>query len=323
MVGPREANQLSATPRRRLGISVPGDAYPLAELPAIGRRAEALGYTDAWSFEINLYDAFSPLAAVAAVTETMRLGTAIAPVFFRPAGVLAMHAATLAELAPGRFVLGIGSSTPVVVKQWMGVPFSRPVTRTREMAVAVRALLAGERVGALRLGHPPAVPPPIWMAALGERMRDAAREVADGVCLFMVGPRLVPELVGSTDSMCRVTVVPGEGPEARAAARRLVTGYAIVPFYARVMERQGFVEEVRGINERWAAGDRSGAVAQVSDAMLDELVLTGSPDRIRAGLERYWAAGLGCPVLAIASTAGDPSERRAEHDRVLEALAAR
>ena len=286
------------------------------------RRAEALGYTDAWSFEINVFDAFSPLAAAAAVTERMRVGSAIAPAFFRAPGLLAMHAATLGELAPGRFVLGLGSSTPVVVEQWMGIPFARPVTRTREIVLATRALLAGERVGGMRLGRPPSTPVPIWMAALGDRMLAAAREVADGLCFFMVGPRLTRELTAGMDSMCRITVVPGGDGSARTLARRLVTGYAIVPFYARVMERQGFGEEVRAIGERWAAGDRPGAVGQVSEAMLAELVLTGSVDSITAGLERYWEAGLGCPVLAITSTESDPQARRAEHDRLLEALAA-
>jgi len=277
---------------------------PLSDLPALAARAEALGYTDLWSFEINMFDAFTPLAAAAASTADVRLGTAIAPVFFRPPGLLAMHAAALAELAPGRFVLGVGSSTPVVVEQWMGVPFGRPVKAVRETVVAVRALLAGEKVAGMRLAQPPAQPPPIWMAALGERMAAAARELADGVCLYMVGPGLIRETVGDQDSMCRINVIPGDDEAAQALARRTVTTYALVPFYARVMARQGFAEEVKAINERWAAGERAAASGQVSDAMVAELTLTGSLDAIGAGLARYWEAGLGCPVLAIV---GDPA----------------
>jgi len=91
---------------------VPLEDVPLSELPDFARLAEELGYTDAWSMEVNGLDGFTPLAAVAAVTG-LRVGTAIIPVFIRPPGLLAMHAAAMAELAPGRFVLGIGSSTPV------------------------------------------------------------------------------------------------------------------------------------------------------------------------------------------------------------------
>ncbi|MEP7106182.1 MAG: LLM class flavin-dependent oxidoreductase, partial [Chloroflexota bacterium] len=149
----------------------------MAEIPAVAARAEALGYTDCWSYEINVFDAFTPLAAAAAATDGVRLGTAIAPVFFRPPGLLAMQAAAMAELAPGRFVLGVGSSTPVVVQQWMGIPFAAPVKAVRDTVVAVLALLAGEKVGGMRLGRPPAQPVPIWMAALGDRMAAAAHEV--------------------------------------------------------------------------------------------------------------------------------------------------
>ena len=85
----------------RLGVSLPAEGLPLAELPPLARRAEALGYTDAWSFEVNGYDAFSPLAAAAAVTDEMRLGTAIVPVYTRPAGLIAMQAScSLARTTP-------------------------------------------------------------------------------------------------------------------------------------------------------------------------------------------------------------------------------
>jgi alkanesulfonate monooxygenase SsuD/methylene tetrahydromethanopterin reductase-like flavin-dependent oxidoreductase (luciferase family) len=296
--GARQADQLS----RRLGLSIPGDLVPLSAVPAAARRAEELGWTDAWSFESGMFDAFTPLALAAAATERMRLGTAIAPSFLRPAGLLAMHAAAMAEAAPGRFVLGIGSSTQVIVEQWMGIPFRRPRTHVAQTLAAVRALLAGGRSGAFRLARPPAQPPEIWIAALGERMLELARSEAQGVCLFMVGPRMIATLPRDLDSMCRITVVPGDGDAPRALARRMITGYAIVPYYAGVMGRQGFGEEVRAINERWAAGDRVAATGQVSDAMVDELTLTGTLEAIRGRLEGYWEAGLGCPALQVIGT---------------------
>jgi probable F420-dependent oxidoreductase len=304
----------------RLGLSVPAEGVPLSELAAFARYVEELGYADAWSFEVNGLDAFTPLAAVAAATEGMRLGTAIVPVFSRPPGLIAMHAASLAEMAPGRFVLGLGSSTPVVVESWYGIPFSKPVTRTRETVLAVRALLAGEKVGAMRLASPPAQPPPIWMGALGERMLQAAGEVADGVCFYMCGPRLIPKLLaragGRLDSVARLIVLPGRGEDSQAAARRLIVTYALVPYYARVMKEQGFGEEVAVISERWRAGDRAGAAGQVSNSMIEELLLTGSADHIRDRLAAYEAAGLGTAALAIM---GKP---HAEQAALLEELAA-
>jgi probable F420-dependent oxidoreductase len=292
---------------RRLGLSIPAEGVPLAALAALAGRAEESGFTDGWSFEVNGFDAFTPLATAAAGTSRMRLGTAIVPVFTRPAGLIAMHAAAMADLAPGRFVLGLGSSTPTVVETWLGVPFSRPVSKVRDTAVDVRKLLQGERVGALRLDAPP-VEVPIFIAALGDRMLKLAGEVGDGVAFFMVGPRIIPELLAKIgrpiDSVARIVVLPGDPKAAAAVARGLITTYALVPYYARLLVRQGFGEEVQAVGDRWAAGNRDGARAQVSDAMVRELVVTGDSDAIAEGIDAYWRTGLGTPVLSISGRPG-------------------
>jgi probable F420-dependent oxidoreductase len=276
-------------------------------LAALAGRAEELGFTDGWSFEVNGFDAFTPLAAAAAGTARMRLGTAIVPVFTRPAGLTAMHAAAMADLAPGRFVLGLGCSTPTVVETWLEVPFSRPLSRVRDTAVKVRKLLQGERVGALRLGVPP-VEVPIFIAALGDRMLELAGEVGDGLAFFMVGPRIIPELLAKVgrplESVARIVVLPGDPKATAAIARGVVTTYALVPYYARLLVRQGFGEEVKAIGGRWAAGDRDAARGQVSDAMVRELVIAGDSDAIAEGIEAYWRAGLGTPVLSISGRSG-------------------
>jgi len=311
---------------QRLGISVPLDDSPLSEVGDHARRAEGLGYTDCWSFENAVLDAFTPLAAAAAATERMRLGTAIVPVFTRPPGLIAMHACALAELAPGRFVLGLGSSTKTVVETWMGIPFGRPRSRVVEVAGVVRRLLDGEKVGALRLARPPAQRVPIFIAGLGPKMLAAAGELADGICLFMTGPRIIPELIagagGGVDSMLRLPVLDGPDPAAvRAQAARFIVSYALVPYYAAVMQRQGFGDEVAGIAARWSAGDRAGAPGMVSDAMISELLLTGDVDAMRSRLAEYRAAGLGCAALAISIVTTDPLDRRRRTAALLESLA--
>src|SRR4029077_16384689 len=131
--------------RKRWSLSVPMDAFALPELSEVAREAERLGYTDAWSFEVDGIDAFTPLAVIGLATS-MRLGTAIANVYTRGPATLASTAAGLADLAPGRFVLGIGAGSQPIVESWNGGTFSRPATRVREMAQFLRAALAGERV---------------------------------------------------------------------------------------------------------------------------------------------------------------------------------
>jgi alkanesulfonate monooxygenase SsuD/methylene tetrahydromethanopterin reductase-like flavin-dependent oxidoreductase (luciferase family) len=152
---------------------------------------QALGYSDAWSFEVDGNDCFVPLAVVGAETQ-LRIGTAIANVFTRGPATLALSAASLADLAPGRFVLGIGSGSEVTVESWNDVRFRRPATRVREMVEFLRPALAGERVvfegktfsvDGFRLARAPRQPVPIHVAALREGMLRLAGEVADGVCV--------------------------------------------------------------------------------------------------------------------------------------------
>lgn len=110
---------------KRWSLSVPLDGFTLPEHPDIAREAESLGYTDAWSSEVDALDCFSPLA-VLATTTTLRLGTAIANVFTRGPATLAQSAAGLAELAPGRFELGIGSGSQPIVESGTVSPSASP-----------------------------------------------------------------------------------------------------------------------------------------------------------------------------------------------------
>lgn len=306
----------------RTGVTLPFEHLRLTDLPVHLQRAEALGYEEAWSYERNVFDAFTPLAAAAMVTRTLRLGTSIVPAFTRPDGLLAMSAAGVAELAPGRFALGIGSSTEAIVNGWMGLHFGRPLTRVREAVLTTRALLDGERVGKLRLDRPPAEPPPIYVAALGERMLRLAGETADGVVFFMAGARAIPELVASTgrplDSVARVIVVSGRDHAANLAfARRFVTGYAVLPFYARFLSAQGWERAVERIRARWDAGDRQGATLEVPEEMAQELLLLATDPRLEDRLGAFEQSGLGVIDLWFMSSAEDADVRRMDVERAL------
>jgi alkanesulfonate monooxygenase SsuD/methylene tetrahydromethanopterin reductase-like flavin-dependent oxidoreductase (luciferase family) len=131
---------------RRIGITLPLPGIGLAAQHEIVATLPDLGYTDAWSAELNGADAFTPLVLAAQCTSRLRLGTAIAGIYTRGPALLAMNAAAIAELAPGRFVLGIGTSTPVVVQRWNGIGFDRPYQRAADTLAFLRAALAGEKI---------------------------------------------------------------------------------------------------------------------------------------------------------------------------------
>src|SRR5262249_51547954 len=185
------------------GLTLPLTGVPLAEHRPVVERLADLGYRDIWSMETAGTDAFTPLALAATWTSRLRLGTAIAPVHTRGPALLAMTAATVAELAPGRFVLGVGTSTPVIVQRWNGIPFTEPYRRTRDTLRVLRAALAGEKVTAeygtfavegFRLERPPSRPPRIVLAALRPGMLRLAAAEADGAITNWLGALDVPKV---------------------------------------------------------------------------------------------------------------------------------
>src|SRR5260370_5444735 len=181
----------------RLGITIPFEPFNGTHFPELVRTADRCGYTDAWSYESFSTDAFAPIAAAAMLTEKMRFGCAIIPVFTRPAPLIAMSAVTVNELAGGRFILGLGISTPNIVENWMGVPFHKPVTQMRETVEAVRAIFRGDKVtmagakgkiNCVRLATASSHPPKIYIGAQGAKMLRLAGELGGGGIVTLITP---------------------------------------------------------------------------------------------------------------------------------------
>ncbi|WP_433223796.1 LLM class F420-dependent oxidoreductase [Dactylosporangium sp. CS-047395] len=294
------------------GVPLPDHAALLAALPD-------LGFSDVWSSEVAGTDAFTPLALASAWSPRLRLGTAIVPVFTRGPGLLAMQAATLAEAAPGRFALGIGASSPVVVGDWNAVEFDRPFERSRDVLRFLRASLAGELVDGsfdtftvrrFRLERAPAVPPKLLLAGLRGRMLRLAAAEADGAVLNWLSVDDVAtaraELTGAPadfEIAARIFVCPtDDAAEARATARRLIAAYLTVPAYAAFHRWLGRGDVLKPMWDAWAAGDRKGALAAIPDEVVDQLIVHGSPAACREHVARYAAAGVTTPVIALLPT---------------------
>lgn len=300
----------------RLGLTLPLPGLPLAAHRDLVERLVGWGYSDLFTAEVAGTDAFTPLAAAAAWSPELRLGTAIASVFARGPALLAMEAASLAELAPGRFVLGIGSSSPLVVEGWNAGRLHRPLTRMRDTLLFLGRAFAGERIDevfetfAVRgfaLERPPSVAPSLMLAALGPRMLALAGAASDGAILGLLMPQDVPALAktvrntgpGSEIAM-RIGVVPTRDIEtARHHCRRILAAYLNVPAYAALHTDLGRGEIVQAIQAAWKSGDRAAAVGRVPPEWSDEFFAIGPPERCRERIERFCAAGVSTPILSI------------------------
>jgi probable F420-dependent oxidoreductase len=305
----------------RWGLTVPLTGTPIPDHAAILAEATAVGYTDLWSSEVNGADAFTPLALAACWTPDLRLGTAITPVFTRGPALLAMSAAALAEVAPGRFCLGIGASSPAIVSEWNGLEFARPFERTRDMLRFLRRALAGEvvdgafdtfEVRRFRLERVPPIPPRLLLAALRPGMLRLAAAEADGVILNWLAatdlPAVLAELAGHRegfDVVARIFVCPTtDQAYARKLGRRMITTYLTVPAYAAFHRWLGRGDVLEPMWRAWKAGDRAGAAAAVPDDLVDALVLHGTPAHVRAAVARYVDGGVDTPVLALLPAPG-------------------
>lgn len=331
--------------KKRWSLSVPMEGFSIAELGDIAREAERLGYTDAWSFEVDGVDGFTPLAAIGAATTSMRLGIAIANVYTRGPATLASTAAGLADLAPGRFVLGIGSGSQPIVESWNGGVFTKPATRVREVAQVLRVALAGGRVvfkgqtisvDGFRLTRVPDPPVPIYIAALRPGMLKVAGEVGDGLVLNWISPEDVPKSVAivreaarkagrdpdSIEVTARLAVnLDAPGPESDQVIRRHIAAYLNVPVYRAYHEWLGRAPALQPMWDKWAAGDRRGAVAAIPSAVVDELIARGPMPAIRARVRRYLDLGIDTAFLQFQTNDPDPARRRALTLDAMRALA--
>ena len=289
-----------------------------------------LGYTDIWSAEADASDAFTPLALAAAWEPRLRLGTAIVPAYTRSPACLAQCVASLADAAPGRFAIGLGTSSNVIVERWNDVPFVEPYKKVRDVVRFLRDALSGDKVTAtydtfdikgFRLGIRPEQTPPILVAALREGMLRLAGREADGVIINWLSPEDVSKVVpivhdaaggAPREVVARVFVCPSEDVDAvRAGARYVLAAYLNVPVYAEFHRWLGRADELQGMWDAWAAGDRKGALAAIPDEVVDALVVHGSPSDCRRRIQQYFDEGVTTSSLAIMPLDPELSHREA------------
>ena len=328
----------------RLGVVLaPFATLPAADFVAVARETEARGYHAAWTGEAAGYDAITLMATIATHTERLHVGSAVVPVQTRTPVVLGQSAATLSHLAPGRVLLGIGLSSKIIVGDWHGLAFAPSLQQIREAVQVIRMVASGERVNFegkfyrvknFRLAAPPPSPPVrVVLAALGPEMLELAGEIADGVVLNWIPPETVPVSIEHLEAGAKKagrtlgnfeiasfirTCVTDEAGAAREALARDITGYATVDAYANFFRNAGFAEEVDLVNAAWRAGDRSGAVKQVSARFLDGLGVVGPEAFCRERIAEFARAGLTQPVIVPFAPGG--GDARAAQLRTLRAF---
>ena len=292
-------------------------------LLSLATAADRLGYDGYFLPETWAYDTTVLLAEAAVKTERITLGTGILSVWNRSAATIAMAAATLASVSGGRFVLGLGASTPQLTEGLHDLPYTAPVPRMRRTLEQVRALLRGERIPLavsssarpLKLNVPAVPDLPIYLAALGDASVRLTGELADGWTPFIYPRRCLADGVerlregaarsGRPDRLPIVApsvpaVVSDDPAKAREGAAWFVAFYLVSmgTLYRQSLARQGFgkaVEAVLAANTPKFAG----LVPPDAEELLEELTVFGTPVEARRRLARWHEAGAALPILLL------------------------
>lgn len=324
--GRQSDETLTATSNRatRLGVSLaPTKQIPIEALVELSQLAERLGYASVWVPETWGSEATVSLTMLASNTERIGIAAGVFNIYSRSAALIAQTTATLQNISNGRFTLGIGTSGPIVVEKWHGEHFRRPIGRTRDYIEVIRLALSGRTVDytgvdmqlkGFRLSNPPALPVPIYLAALGPRNIRLAGELADGWLPIFAARGHLSKLTETLHEGIRAAgrfpnqvavaaYIPAAlGAGAEKLLRQQIAYYVggMGTFYADFVSRVGFQSQADNIHRRWQRGDRLGAVAAVDDALLEACTLGPDVAEARIRLEQYCDEGIGMPILVPA-----------------------
>jgi probable F420-dependent oxidoreductase len=316
----------------RTGLTLPlQQLFPPPAYLEIAKSAERAGYDSVWVPEVAGPDAYSLMTAVALSTSRVVLASGVIPLQIRTPVVHAFSAATVDALAPGRVMLGLGTSSPVIVGAWHGLPYEHPLRAMREAVGLMRQIFSAQKtefdgeVYRSKGFRMPLLPKriPIYLGALNEGMLRLGGEVADGVLLNWIPAHAIPEMIKvvrdgaeragrdpeEIDIACYVrTCLADDVSPTREHLRRELTGYVPVPTYRKQFVRSGYADEVEGALGRWNAGDRKAAVREISDRMVDEINALGTTgDHCRKKLQAFRDAGVTHLVVAPWTAGVDPA----------------
>ncbi len=221
---------------------------------------EQAGFHTAWVGQVFEYDALTLLALAGRLTRRIELGSWVVPSYPRHPSSLALQALTAQAACRGRLLLGIGASHRAIVEGKLGLDYSRPLSHLREYLSVLKPLLAGQAARfegrefrvSLHL-HTPAQPaPPLWLAALGPRMLELAGAEADGVAVWLGGPRYlgefaVPRIHAAARAAGRAApriaaglpVAVADAARARSSADAVLAPSSALPAYRDVLAREG------------------------------------------------------------------------------------
>lgn len=316
------------TPTKRIAITLPAGPN-IADTVARLRWAEDNGIPDAWFSDSGAPDTLTQIAAVGHQTRTIRIGVAVTPVYTRSPSVIAASANVISQVIPGRFILGLGSSSQTIMGQWNGIPLDKPLTRVRETAQLVRQMLKGEKTDfkgetLSSRGYrqaPTENPPPIYIGALRPKMIEMAAEVGDGVIFNLWPQGALPKMMEALKRGAKnagknwqdievvnraMVLCTDDKAMGREIFRAAFGPYYATPVYNKFLAWAGYEDAATAIAQGWAEKNREKTAGALTDALIDEIAIIGTEDEIRSRIQADADGGVHTHIIApMAATAED------------------
>ena len=339
----------------RMGLMADAPNFPAAwdQVVEKVKIADELGYESVWLGESWGYELFTSMEDLVRATKRIKIGAGIANIYSRTPALIASTVATLDERSGGRIILGLGPSGANVIEHWHGVPFQKPVRRTREYVEIIRMILRGEKLvyhgeffnlerGFKLRFTPLRADVPIYIAAMGPKNVIQSGEIADGVLPVYWPGNKWGEMREELDEGARLAGRPQhsamiapyitsvilnenateeERAEARTTASAPLAYYIgkMGVYYAQMLTRHGYGAEVEAVQEGWKQGMKGGIDA-VTPELLDATSIIGTPQEIVTKLDQWVAAGVDEPNLSMPS--GSPDEAGQKLAALMQALKA-
>lgn len=255
------------------------------------------------------------ISTVSQLSKKPKIGSSIMNIYSRTPALIAMSAATLDTITNGRFILGLGTSSKAIVNEWHGLEFQNPVKRMQEYVEIIRLVISGNKINydgelyRLRnftlLIKPVRNKIPIYLAAINQKMVELTWDIADGVIFYL---RPLKELQTTImqmqqrkkiDVACQlITCVSEDADEAITRAKKTIAFYVSVgKVYREFLARNGFGKETAAIFEAYKKIGLQNNYTMVSDSMVEELTICGTPKEIVKKLESFVKAGIDLPIV--------------------------
>ena len=306
---------------KRIAVTLPVNQV-VQDTITLVRWAEENGFDDGWFADPGAPDAMTLAATIAPHTEKLRIGMAIVPVYTRSPTVLAASADVLGQALPGRFILGLGSSSEAILQAFNGIRLEKPLTRVKETAIVVKSILQGEKTdftdletvysrGYSQLPSDPIVP--VYLAALRPKMIEMAAEYGDGVIFNLWPKTALPKMLEHAETgaaragknlddveiVNRFTVIVTDDKEAGYDQfRKNFIPYFGNPVYNNFLSWCGYPDEASELLEGWQNRDRDRTTAALHNDLVDQISVIGTGEEVRERIKQHASEGITTSIIA-------------------------